>query len=144
MPECWSCEERYDDVPDANYCTNCAAPLSEFEPDAGQGFLSTRSVLYLKAMMEGKTEYLDPGSIDEALASSLKEQLNNDIRRAYVDIAVCRHATPDLFVKLGLLEFYESMDSDEVTPEMHGFSRLLSSVVDTLPAEMLDELRVDS
>lgn len=145
---CWSCGA--DIGPNYNYCGDCGVPVAPFQPTSGEGFLSRESLYYVKAVVDGDVSYPADSTLDEALQAALKEQLQNDVERAVIQLgAVCR-ADDKLLLRSVDFSFFEERaegeetDLDDLPPSFLGFVRLVQNLVEVLPQEMFDILREGS
>ncbi|WP_254824904.1 hypothetical protein [Haloglomus halophilum] len=81
---CWNCsEEQRESGP---FCTNCGAPQEEFEVKPSRRFLTNRSSIYLRNIVDGEITRRDD-ALDEQLVESLEAQLEHDVGAALGQLA---------------------------------------------------------
>lgn len=141
---CWSCNESIGSS--YNYCGDCGAPIAEFQKRAGDGFLSRESTYYLTAVLNDTIEFPKDASLNDGLQDSLHEQLQEDIRRGFVDLAAVCAVSNDLIFKGIEFEPYleweeEELLAGELPPSLIGFTRLLESIASVFPPDVLEIFR---
>jgi hypothetical protein len=84
IEECWNCSEAQSE-PGA-FCASCGAPQEEFEVTPSDGFLTNRSDIYLKNILDGQISRRDD-TLDDGLVESLEAQLEHDVQKALSQLA---------------------------------------------------------
>lgn len=146
MPECWSCGSSL--KTSYNYCPECAVPVTEFEVEQSEGFLSHSSIRYARATVLDEWGYPKDEEMDTELQNSLNKQLLEDVRAGLVGFAVvCR--IDDLLIFRAIKDdladmFDESISEDEwlddMSPEVSGFARLILTFGKYFPPEAFERI----